>query len=264
MPTVTIDGIKVDVQTEATILDAAHKAGIWIPTLCYNPSLPPLAACRICMVEVDRGEWRQLVTACNYPVRRDVTVYVSSEKAVRARRGVMELLLARSPDCEQLQTLAQQMGVEGTPYPTVTESQRNCILCGLCVSVCEEIIGCSAIGFTGRGVERTVATPFRLASEDCIACGVCAAICPVGTIQIRIHADTGEAEISPFKSRAKLLVCEACGTRMVTEPVGEYALRMLDKVKIDWADFRERARLCPECRRKQAAEAVGLVDVKPR
>jgi NADH dehydrogenase/NADH:ubiquinone oxidoreductase subunit G len=259
MPTVTIEGIKVEVEKEATILDAAQKAGIWIPTLCYNPALPPTAACRLCMVELDRGGWRQLVTACNYPVRRDITVYVSSDKAVRARRGVMELLLARAPDSEELQELARRMGVKGTPYPKVTESQRNCILCGLCVSVCEEVIGCTGIGFVGRGVERVVATPFRLPSEVCIACGACAAVCPVGTIQIRIHEDTGEAEISPFKSRAKLLICQECGTHMVTEPVSK---EMLKNVKIDWEEFRERVRLCPECRRKRTARAVGLVAAK--
>ena len=260
MPTVTIDGTQVDVKQEATILEAAQKVGIWIPTLCYNPSLPLLATCRLCMVELDRGDWRQLVTACNYPVRRDITVYVSSEKAIRARRGVMELLLARSPDCQELQELAARMGVDGIPYPKVTESQRNCILCGLCVSVCEEVIGCSAIGFAGRGVERTVATPFRLASDQCIACGACAAVCPVGTIQVRIHEDTGEAEISPFKSRVKLLECQECGTRMVTEPVNQQTWNMLNKIKIDWEDFRERVRLCPECRRKRTAGAVGLVE----
>jgi len=259
MPTVTIDGVKVEVEVEATILDAAQKAGIWIPTLCYNPSLSALAACRLCMVELDRGNWRQLVTACNYPVRRDITVYVSSAKAVQTRRGVMELLLARAPECEQLKELAGRMGVEGTPYPTVTESQRNCILCGLCVSVCEEVIGCSGIGFVGRGVERTIATPFRLPSEDCIACGACAVVCPVGTIQVRIHESTGEAEISPFKTRVKLLVCQECGARMVTEPV---STQMLSRVKIDWEEFRERVRLCPECRRKRTARASGLVAAK--
>jgi len=94
VPTVTIDESKVRVKKDATILDAAKKAGIWIPTLCYHPSVSSDASCRICMVELDRGDWRQLVTACNYPVRRDIVVYANSERAQQARRGVMELLLA--------------------------------------------------------------------------------------------------------------------------------------------------------------------------
>jgi len=259
VPKVSIDGIEVEVRKESTILEAARKAGIWIPALCNNPVIPNLATCRLCLVELDRGGRKQLVTSCNYPVRGDTVVSVSSERARRARRGVMELLLARAPESEELKELASRMGVDGTPYPTVTEAQRNCILCGLCIRVCEEVIGCSAIGFAGRGVDRSVTTPFRLASEDCIACGACAVVCPVGTIQIRIHEDTGEAEISPFKSRAKLLVCEECGKRMVTEPV---AFQVNDRVKIDWEKFRKLARLCPECRRKKAAESVAMVALK--
>jgi len=261
MPVVKIDGISVEVEHETTILDAAKKAGIWIPALCYNPSVSPQGTCRLCMVELERGGWKQLVTACNYPVRRDIEVSVMSERAVKVRRGVMELLLARAPESEELKDLALRMGVKGTRYPKVTESQRNCILCGLCTAVCEEVIGCSAIGFAGRGAERVVATPFRLASDECIACGACAAVCPVGTIQVRIHEDTGEAEISPFKSRVKLLVCEECGKRLVSKPVAE---KTLVNIKMDWEEFRKRARLCPECRRKKAAGAMVLGAVKSK
>ena len=261
MPTVTIDGCKVEVDKGATILDAAKKAGIWIPTLCYHPAVSSDASCRICMVELDRGEWRQLVTACNYPVRRDILVYTNSERAQQARRGVMELLLARSPESEELKALAARMGVEGTRYPTVTESQRSCILCGLCVQVCEQVVGQSAIGFAGRGVERTVAAPFRQASEDCIGCGVCAAICPVGTIKVRIHEDEQEVEISPFKSRAKLLVCKDCGAPIVSGQVGDY---VLSKVTIDSEEWRERLRLCPQCRRRQSMGWAAVVTVSKR
>ena len=258
MPTVTIDGIEVEVERGATILDAARKAGVWIPTLCYHPALPPQATCRLCMVELDRGDWKQLVTACNYPVRRDIVVSVSSERAVQARRGVMELLLARAPGNEHLVALARRMGVEGTAYPTVTVAQRDCILCGLCTAVCEEIIGRAAIGFAGRGAERAVTTPFRQPSEECIGCGACAFVCPVGTIQVRIHPEAGEVEISPFKSRAKLLTCESCGARLVSAPVAE---ELLKKEKVDWEELRRRVRLCPQCRRRltarQAAGAAG-------
>ncbi len=255
MPTVTIDGIAVEVAEDATILDAARQAGIWIPTLCYHPAVSPPATCRLCMVELDRGDWKQLVTACNYPVRRDIVVSVASERAVAARRGVMELLLARAPDNAQLNALARRMGVASTPYPTVTQTQRDCILCGLCTAVCEEVMGRAAIGFAGRGQERAVSPPFRLPAEDCIGCGACAVVCPVGTIQIRIHPDTEEIEISPFKSRAKLLTCAECGARVVSVPVAEEILR---KTEIDWEEFRRRARLCPQCRRKAAVAALEL------
>jgi bidirectional [NiFe] hydrogenase diaphorase subunit len=253
---ITIDDKTITVREETTILEAAKKAGVWIPTLCYNQTMTPAAACRLCMVELVQGERSKLVTSCNFPIRKDLAVKVNSERAVKARKGIMELLLARSPESVELKELAERMGVRGTPYPTVTESQRNCILCGLCVEVCDEVMECSAIGFAERGVERTVTTPFKLATDSCIACGACAVVCPVGTIQVRIHEESGEAEISPFKSRAKLLVCEGCGRRMVTVPVGNAAMKRVD---INWEEFKARARLCPECRRKRSAASLAVI-----
>jgi NADH dehydrogenase/NADH:ubiquinone oxidoreductase subunit G len=203
------------------------------------------------MVELDRGDWRQLITACNYPVRRDIVVYASSQGAQQARRGVMELLLAKAPESQELKALAERMGVKETHYPKVTESQRNCILCGLCVRVCEEIIGKAAIGFAGRGVDRTVAAPFRQPSEDCIGCGACAAVCPVGTIKVRIHHDQQEVEISPFKSRSKLLLCQQCGAPVVSALVSEQVLGKVEVMNCE--EFRERVRLCPKCKKLQTA-----------
>jgi len=256
MPTVTIDNVAVEVPKDATILDAASKAGIWIPTLCFHPAVPPQAMCRLCMVELDRGGWTQLVTACNYPVRRDIVVSVSSDRAVQARRGVMELLLARAPESKPLQVLAGRMGVTGTPYPQVSKTQRDCVLCGLCTAVCDEVMGRAAIGFAGRGKDRAISAPFRQPAEDCIGCGACAAVCPVGTIQVRIHEKEGEIEISPFKTRVKAQLCQACGARIVSVPVMEEAL---GKARIDWEKFRRLVRLCPKCRRKAAADQLAEV-----
>lgn len=260
MPTVTIDGAAVAVEKNQTILDAARKLGIWIPTLCHHPAVSNQATCRLCMVELDRGDWKQLVTACNYPVRRDIEVSVSGERAVAARRGVMELTLARAPENEQLQALARRMGVDGTPHPTVSVAQRDCILCGLCTAVCEEMIGHAAISFAGRGADRAVASPFHQPAEDCIGCGACAVICPVGTIQIRIHEDTDEIEISPFKTRTKLQRCTQCGARVASAAVTEEVLR---NANIDWEKYREHARLCPRCRRRRATAAIAAGPAAP-
>jgi len=250
---VTIDDIQVDVELESTILDAASQADIWIPTLCHHPAVAGPATCRICMVELDRGDWKQLVTACNYPVRRDITVSVSSENAVKARRGVMELILARAPENKQLQALARRMGVESTPWPTVTVAQRDCILCGLCTAVCDEVLGLAAIGFAGRGMDRAVAPPFRQSPENCIACGACVAVCPVGTIQRRVHEETDEIEISPFKARRKLGKCSHCGARMPTDLVAQEAMK---NVNVDRGKLGELAGFCPKCRRRRAASAL--------
>ena len=260
MISVTIDDRMVEITGGATIFEAAEEAGVWIPTLCRHPALKPIGACRLCQVELEEADGTSsLVTACNYILRSNATVSVSSERAAAARRGIMQLLLARSPGAKALQDLASRMGVSGTPYPSVTETQRDCVLCGRCVAVCEEAIGASAICFAGKGVNRATATPFRQPADDCIACGACAAVCPVGTIQMKIDAENGYAEISPFKSRQPLLTCEACGTNMVSKPVADKTSK---SVPFDWKEFRRRSGLCPDCRRKESAGALGFVETK--
>lgn len=251
MPTVTIDGKQNEAQVGETILQVARRAGVWIPTLCHHDALEAFAACRICVVEIDRGDWWQVVTSCNYPIRRNLTVRVNSERAIRARQGVMQLLLARCPESVELADLAARMGVNGTPYPHVTEAQRNCILCGLCVRVCSERIGASAISPVGRSVDRAVAAPFRQPSEDCIGCGACAAVCPVGTIVVRFHEK--EVEISPFKSRARLLRCSGCGEPVGSELVNQ-AIRQRGGPTL--IEMFQREQFCPRCNRQKLAETL--------
>jgi heterodisulfide reductase subunit A len=184
---VTIDGRESFVERDTTILDAAKELGVDIPTLCYHPALEPYGVCRLCTVEiVDRG-WSRLVTACNYPIRREIEVLTASERVVRGRRMIVELLWARCPEATVLQELAAQMGIEKPRFEP--REGELCYLCGLCVRVCDELVGARAISFVGRGVEREVATPFYKVSEACIACGACEFVCPTGAIKVRDVTD---------------------------------------------------------------------------
>ncbi|NQS98226.1 MAG: 4Fe-4S dicluster domain-containing protein [candidate division Zixibacteria bacterium] len=183
MITVTIDGQKTEVEKETTILKAADKLGIKIPTLCYNELIEPYAACRLCIVEVIRGKRSRLVTACNYPLRQPVEVRTNSERVMKLRRMNLELLMARAPAAKIVRELAAEMGIEKTRF-TIDNPEETCILCGLCVQVCENLVGTGAISFTDRGPDRKVATPYDVTSDACILCGACAHFCPTGHIQM--------------------------------------------------------------------------------
>jgi ferredoxin len=163
----------------------------------------------------------------------------------------MQLLLARCPESKELAELAARMGVRGTPYPHVTEAERNCILCGRCVRVCAERIGAFAISPVGRGVERAVAAPFRQPSEACIGCGACAEVCPVGTIVVRMHEN--EVEITPFKTRVKLLRCPGCGQPVGSDRVHQAITRQGGPTLLE---MFHREPLCPRCRREATAAKV--------
>jgi NADH dehydrogenase/NADH:ubiquinone oxidoreductase subunit G len=245
---VEIDGIKKEVAKDAVLLDVIRDAGIWIPSLCAHGALEHYDACRLCLVEVEARGRTRIVTSCSYPIRSDCVVRADSETAVRARRGMMELLLARAPESLDLRALAEKMGVEKTRYPTVTQAQRNCILCGLCTRACAEVIGAAAISFASRGVNRAVAAPFHAVAEDCVGCGACARICPVGTIQLRYHEDTSEIEVSPFKARNPLRRCVDCGVPVAAEA---FAAR----VESAASKAPDAASICDRCKRKRFAEA---------
>jgi len=250
MPKIEFNGRPLEVERDRTILEVAREQGVWIPTLCHHPAIAAYGSCRICMVEITRRGWPQLVTACSYPIRDDIRIDTESERAVKARRGIMQLLLARAPGNPTLIELAAKMGVEGTPFPKVSEAQRDCILCGLCVNVCEQVIGASAISFAERGPTRAIAAPFRAPSEDCIGCGACARVCPVGTIKLR-YSEEG-IEISPFKSVVKLRRCVACGKELT----GEIAALRVDE-KLGLAEFLEITSTCDACKRKATARKVA-------
>ena len=182
MVTLTVDGKFVQVEHETPIIEAVRKLGIHIPTLCHHEAIKPYAVCRLCVVEVIKNGWSKLVTSCNFPAEEGLEVITSSDRVKRTRRMALELLLARCPNVPVIRQIAEKMGIKTSRF-TMQEDQR-CILCGLCVRACDEIVGVRAIGFVSRGSEREVSTPFHLASNVCIGCGACAYICPTGCIEM--------------------------------------------------------------------------------
>ena len=185
--TLKMDDREIKAKAEATILDVAKEIGIDIPTLCFCSALSPFGACRLCSVEItDKRGRKRIVTSCNYPIDEGLVVETKSERVLRIRKMLLELLLARCPKVEKIQDLAKAYDIK-KPSLWIEDEKEDCILCGLCTRVCEEFIGVSAINFANRGVKREVTAPYHTPSDDCIACGACAIVCPTGSKRIRMN-----------------------------------------------------------------------------
>ena len=181
---ITINGKSIKAREGVTILEAAREAYIYIPTLCYDEDMVPYGACRLCLVEVTTANGRKkLVASCLYPVEDELTVETSTEKIANNRKMLMQLLLARCPEVKEIQEMAKRLGVEDTPF---NKDYKKCILCGLCVRACQDIVGVSAISLVNRGIYKEVAAPFYVyeLGEGCIGCGDCSFVCPTGAIKM--------------------------------------------------------------------------------
>ena len=211
--TVTINGLAVSVPAGTTILEAANKVNIHIPTLCYCPDVGggepnKPASCRLCLVEATgiRGPRAILVPACATPIERDgIVVSTNSLRAMKSRRTVLELLLsdhsgncitcAKNGECE-LQKLAQEFGIREVSYqgvqndfPTDTSTAimrdlNKCVMCRRCETVCNKVQTVGALTGNGRGFAAKVGTAsmIPLADTSCTFCGQCVNVCPVGAI----------------------------------------------------------------------------------
>lgn len=206
---IEVNGKSYQAKNGETILEALKRNGVSIPTLCKMEGFSATGACRMCVVEVDGEE--NLVTACSHTVQEGIKIKTHSPRVIKARKTIVELLLANHPDdclycirngnCE-LQDLAIELNIRERVYfgekfffkkdkssPSVERDPAKCILCGRCVRVCEEKKNVAALDFIQRGKDVLVETTFRkgLNLSSCINCGQCIMVCPTGALYERSH-----------------------------------------------------------------------------
>jgi iron-only hydrogenase group A len=188
-----------------TILEVTNRMGLKIPTLCYLKNMLPTGSCRMCVVEV-KG-YKNLLTACSYPVEEGMNIYTHSQRVLESRKIIVELLLSNHPDdclychrnknCE-LQTLAENLHVRDRRLSgqknfhfvdqssnSIVRDQAKCILCGRCVRICDEVEAVSAIDFIKRGSCTFIGTAYNkgMNVSSCVNCGQCILVCPTGALR---------------------------------------------------------------------------------
>jgi NADH dehydrogenase/NADH:ubiquinone oxidoreductase subunit G len=175
MITFRMNGLEVKAEEGWSVLETAKFYGLEIPTLCFHEGLTPHGGCRLCVVEIGEGPRAKLVSSCTYPAEEGLVVRTDSDRVWKARRMMIELMLAMAPGSKVLQDLASKFNVTQVRFAL---RHTECVLCGLCTRICAEQMDAAAIGFQQRGHKRKIATPFDARSEECRLCGACMYICP--------------------------------------------------------------------------------------
>ncbi len=223
----TIDGKKIICPSGISILDAAERNRIKIPTLCHHPDLKPFGACRMCLVE-DENSGR-LMAACVTPAARDMVLNTASSRIVKHRRNIVRLMIAEHPEscivCSkgnrcQLRQVAADLGIGETDLyhmpnfkpleqanPFMIRDLSKCILCGKCIRADHELVNVGAIDYNLRGFGSRPATAHELGLEEssCTFCGTCVSLCPTGALSTKNTRFVGSPE---YESDS---ICGFCG-----------------------------------------------------
>jgi len=218
-----IDGKEVEVKKGKTVLEAALQVGIYIPNLCYHPDLPPIGACRLCIVKIEG--MKGFPTACTTIAEEGMIVHTNTPEIQNLRKNIVWLILSEYPtdldSSSQLRKVVEWVGIKKmlpeyvfhpkdlpviSDEPLFIRDLNRCVLCGRCVRMCQEIRGVGAIGFVNRGINTIVGTSYNLSMKDagCKFCGACVEVCPSGAL-------TDKEEIEEEDREKTLLPCKnAC------------------------------------------------------
>ena len=243
-----INRVEVTAQAGENLIDVARRNGVDIPSLCHKESLPPIGACRVCLVEITRRGRMELTTACNYEVLDGIEVNTESPAVAEQRRMNLELLLARAPNAGAVKELAARYGLTRARFgPPAFDPLPHCILCELCVRTCAHL-GHHALTVVGRGDKKRIGLPFNQPAETCVGCASCASVCPTDCILVK---DTDSArtiwgQVHPF------VRCHTCGAHMMTEKHRAHAIEANPLPE-------EYYELCESC--KQASTSKRFAEI---
>jgi len=240
---ITIDNKQVEVTPGETILEAAKRAEINIPILCYHEAFGGQGMCRMCMVEVKSGSTTRLVASCTYSITEEIEVKTSTPVIEKIRRNIVMLLSKHAAGSKLMNELYNEYGC--TENTLSVDHKERCILCRLCVKACEEM-GTSAISAVMRGTEKRISTPYDEPALACIGCGACAEVCPTGAIEM---TETENQRVI-WNKTFELVKCERCGKTVGTADQLRYMENKLGQNKAETS-------LCERCREKVLAEKLA-------
>ncbi len=172
----SINGAEIHVLQRTTVLDAAIEYGICIPHLCHMKGILPMGACRLCIVEMVSGNRSRITASCTLEAKPGMKVLTHTPQLMAARKIIAELLVAEAPNSRAIQDIAVKCGVQEVRVPF---HNAECVQCGRCVRVCDEMWNSHSLGFVGRAKERHLDLPFHSRPPTCHRCWTCSDVCPM-------------------------------------------------------------------------------------